>query len=95
MRLTNKLIHDITKILIHYGDDHQKDKTREELCELECAIFQEKEMDGSKEHVLEEIADVYVMLEQLKKIYHFTDMQVIEIKEQKVKRQHGRMEKER
>lgn len=94
MKLTNKLIHDITKILLHYGTKHQKGKAREELCELENAIFEESLLNCSHDHVKEEIADVYVMLEQLKKIYHFTDMEIKEVMEFKVKRQLERMEKE-
>ena len=91
MKLTNKLVHDITRILLHYGATHQKNKAREELCELDEAIFEEVSLNGSHDHVKEEIADVYVMLEQLKKIYHFTDMEIMEIMEYKVKRQLERM----
>lgn len=95
MRLQNKLLHDIRKILLHYGSAHQKNKAREELLELECAIFQEMNMDGTREHVKEEIADVYVMLEQLKCIYHFTDMEIAEVMKFKVNRQLERIENEK
>ena len=84
MKLTNKLNHDITRLLLHYGPESQKQKSIEELNELIEAI----ENDSN---VCEEIADVYVMLEQLKRIYKINDMEVVEIMKTKVKRQHKRI----
>lgn len=89
MRIKNKTYHDITKILLNYGDVNQKYKTIEELQELIEAIH-----EGEREHIKEEIADVYVMLEQLKKIYRMTDAEVIEVMEYKVNRQLGRIRNE-
>lgn len=89
MRIKNKTYHDITKILLNYGDVNQKNKTIEELQELIEAIH-----EGEREHIKEEIADVYVMLEQLKKIYRMTDAEVIEVMEYKVNRQLWRIRNE-
>ena len=55
------------QILQHYGILHQKSKTIEELAELIVAL-QKDILNGKKEHsraVLEEIADVHIMLTQL------------------------------
>lgn len=54
-------------ILNHYGIMHQKSKTIEELAELIVAL-QKDILEGKEEHsraVLEEIADVHIMLTQL------------------------------
>ena len=55
------------QILSHYGMIHQKSKTIEELAELIVAL-QKDILEGKKNHsraVLEEIADVHIMLTQL------------------------------
>lgn len=55
------------KILDHYGILHQKSKTIEELAELIVAL-QKDILEGKEQHsraVLEEIADVHIMLTQL------------------------------
>lgn len=59
---------DLTRqILQHYGILHQKSKTIEELAELIVAL-QKDLLSGKEEHsraVLEEIADVHIMIAQL------------------------------
>lgn len=55
------------QILNHYGMQHQKSKTIEELAELIVAL-QKDVLEGKESHsmaVLEEIADVHIMLTQL------------------------------
>lgn len=55
------------QILRHYGIMHQKSKTIEELAELIVAL-QKDILEGKEQHsraVLEEIADVHIMLTQL------------------------------
>lgn len=55
------------KILQHYGMQHQKAKAIEELAELIVAL-QKDVLESKEEHsraVLEEIADVHIMLTQL------------------------------
>jgi hypothetical protein len=55
------------QILNHYGMQHQKAKAIEELAELIVAL-QKDILDGKENHsraVLEEIADVHIMLTQL------------------------------
>lgn len=59
---------DLTRqILQHYGIMHQKSKAIEELAELIVAL-QKDILEGKEQHsraVLEEIADVHIMLTQL------------------------------
>ena len=55
------------QILNHYGMQHQKAKAIEELAELIVAL-QKDVLEGKESHsmaVLEEIADVHIMLTQL------------------------------
>lgn len=58
-------------LIDHYGTKKQQDIAIEELAELQKAIikYRREPSDKAKEAVVEEIADVQVMLEQLKIIY--------------------------
>ena len=69
---------DVLKIINHYGVDNQKRKFSEETNELRDAIVEYetlKEYVGGaklkqiKEHIIEELADVMVMVEQFKLYY--------------------------
>ena len=57
------------KIVEHYGELHQMYKAVEELSELQTVIVQEANENGKIPvgKIIEEIADVYVMLAQLEK----------------------------
>ena len=59
------------KIIEHYGNNHQRYKAAEELSELQTLILQDANQNGKvpQNRIIEEIADVYVMLSQLKVIY--------------------------
>lgn len=84
------------QILSHYGIMHQKSKTIEELAELIVAL-QKDILDGKESHsmaVLEEIADVHIMLTQL--LDDEGDRTTVSlIVEKKLKRQIRRIEKEK
>ena len=60
---------DIAKILNHYGRIQQMNKTLEELAELQVAIAHE----DKKEKVLEELADVHVMAEQVRLMWSINE----------------------
>lgn len=84
------------KILHHYGLQHQKAKTIEELGELIVALQKDllAETEGLSPEVLEEIADVHIMITQL--LDDEADKtQVSLIVSRKLKRQIRRIEKER
>lgn len=59
------------KIIEKYGENHQRYKTVEELSELQTLIVQDANQNGKVAigRIVEEIADVYVMLKQLMLIY--------------------------
>lgn len=52
-----------------YGKANQVDKTIEEMSELTKALLKERHSNGSVDDIIEEIADVYIMLVQLTMIY--------------------------
>lgn len=80
-------------ILKHYGITEQVSKLKEECRELIEAADGYINGTDSKAHFLEEMADVEVMLDQMKLHFNAHD-KVDEIKRFKVKRQLGRMERE-
>ena len=62
----------VARIARHYGLGHQLAKTREELLELLVAILKlrlakwlGKDTTSQEQHVLEEMADVRIMLDQI------------------------------
>ena len=81
------------QVLRHYGVIHQKSKTIEELAELIVAL-QKDLLDGKEKHsraVLEEIADVKIMLMQM--LFDEDDEEFVEkIMRQKLDRQLRRIE---
>lgn len=84
----------IEKAIRHYGRQHQQIKAAEELGELQTAIL--KGLDGRLDfnNLMEEIADVEIVLAQLKRI-HFIDPDKLEtIKIEKLLRLKNRMEVE-
>lgn len=54
------------KAISHYGAKHQMFKTVEELAELSAALMKYNLEGHGKLNVLEEVADVIVMIEQLR-----------------------------
>jgi hypothetical protein len=84
------------QILSHYGMLHQKSKATEELAELIVAL-QKDILKGKEEHsraVLEEIADVHIMLTQL--LDDESDKTMVSlIVDKKLKRQIRRIEAEK
>ena len=85
----------ISLILEHYTHREQKIKTVEELTELSEIILQDynkKEISTNK--VLEEIADVEIMLEQLRRIYGLSRATISLKINQKLKRQLERINAE-
>ena len=57
------------KVINHFGISEQKVKAIEELGELIVALSKSLNGKASYEDVVTEIADVYIMVEQLKLIY--------------------------
>lgn len=87
----------IKKIAIHYGYDRQSIKLIEEMAELQQAICKHREStdkDKTLENIKSEIADVYVVFEQVKYLLNIKDEDIEEIKDYKINRQLLRMKSE-
>lgn len=82
-------------ILDHYGIEHQKAKTIEELAELIVALQKNllSDTDDLSKEVLEEIADVEIMILQLLS-YKGDFLKVCEIMDRKIERQLNRIKEE-
>ena len=77
---------ELIQIIAYYGEKHQKNKAIEELLELASAIY-----GNDKENVIEEIADVLIMIEQMQLIFGITNDDIQKVKEFKIKRTLERM----
>lgn len=87
----------IKKIALHYGYDVQSIKLIEETSELQQAICKHRESkDKAKtlKDIKSEIADVYVLLDQMKYLLNIKDEELEELKDFKINRQLLRMKVE-
>lgn len=87
----------IKKIAIHYGYDRQSIKLIEEMAELQQAICKHRESTDKVKTFIDiksEIADVLVVLDQMKYLLNIKDEELEEIKEYKINRQLLRMNNE-
>lgn len=93
---------DLLKIIEHYGLWEQLKYIQTEYYELTEAIFDKEYVEYSyfggedryKNHVVEEIADIMVMLKQFQYHYEITDKEVEKVMKYKIKRQLERIENE-
>lgn len=92
------------KIINHYGIKHQLKYIHSEYFELDEAItqreYQTKEkksyelVEFEKAHIIEEIADIEVMLDQFKAYYDIGQEEINKVKDYKIKRQLERIKNE-
>jgi NTP pyrophosphatase (non-canonical NTP hydrolase) len=80
----------ILKALDHFGDKSQISKAIEEMAELTTELARQQNSKGMSINIIEEIADVAIMLEQLK--YIFGEPLVSVHIERKLKRLEGRID---
>lgn len=95
---------ELLKIINHYGIKHQLKYIHSEYFELDEAItqreYQAKDkkpyelIEFEKAHIIEEIADIEVMLDQFKAYYDIGQEEINKVKDYKIKRQIERIEKE-
>ena len=78
-------------ILNAYGSRAQMIKCCEELSELSTAILHHVNKGENHEAILEEMADVYIMLEQLKSMIPYDEAALDKQIEFKLTRQLGRL----
>lgn len=74
----------LQEIINYFGEDNQKLKAIEELSELTIAIIDAK--NDKTENLIEEIADVEIMIRQLKMIYKIDKAEVKKAKQLKIER---------
>ena len=80
-------------IIDTYGYEKQSRKAMEELGELTVAInkYIDNPLEGNFDNLIEEIADVEIMLEQLKIMHNIEIHKIIKIKKEKIDRELGRI----
>jgi hypothetical protein len=74
-------------ILNAYDSTAQKMKCCEELAELETALLKHINKGGNTDEILEEMADVYIMLEQVRYMMPFGETDLNEAIDYKLDRQ--------
>ncbi len=86
---------DIKKIANRYGLRKQLRQTVEEMAELTQVICKTEryDMDTVRDHLVEEVADVSIMIDQI--VYLLGDNMIAKIRDEKIKRQLERIENER
>ncbi len=82
----------LLKAIKTFGIDAQLDMVVEEMSELTKEICKKKRGKDNRVEIIEEIADVYIMLEQLKIICNISQKEIQNIAEVKVKRLNERLE---
>lgn len=82
------------KAIANYGREHQMDKAVEELGELLTEVARYRQDVGRKNALVGEMADVTIMLEQLKIIAGISDEYLEDVISYKLGRLAGRMEAE-
>lgn len=84
----------VRETIEHYGKELQSIVAMEECSELIQSVSKELRGISDKDHLAEEIADVYICLELLKQMYEITDDDIQEWIDVKQKRAVKRMESE-
>lgn len=86
---------EVETIAEHFGMDNQMIKTAEELSELIqviCKIQAEGITIESYQNLVEEVADVEIMLERIKYLHEIPESEIEETKKEKIERTIGRHE---
>ena len=83
------------KAIETYGADLQKQVAIEEMAELTKEICKDFRGKGNREHMLEEIVDVSIMLEQLQIMYDMSSSEMLRAIDSKVKRLEERLKGEK
>lgn len=77
MGTIQQLLNDVnTEAILHYGIEKQSVVCMEELAELTQQVSKQLRGKGDKNHLAEEMADVYICLDMLKKMYNIDPEQL-------------------
>ena len=82
----------LLKIIDKFGINNQQRKLAEEVFELNEAITKHEALGGQYKHIVEELADVMVMLKQFQYYYDIEQEEIEEICKQKIDRTIDRIE---
>lgn len=74
-----------------FGNHAQIDMAVEEMCELTKELLKHRRFNDNRCKIVEEMADVYIMLEQLKIIFGIEEIELGIESEYKLQRLHERM----
>ena len=75
----------------HYGKEEQLHQLMEECCELAMEANHSVRKGSLTVNLISEIADVEIMLSQIKYLFNIADDDIEEVKEAKINRQLQRM----
>lgn len=76
----------LQQIINHYGHESQKAMLFEEMAELQKEVCKELRGKGDIQHIAEELADVYIMIQQMQLIYGITDEKIEQVVQKKIER---------
>ncbi len=82
----NKLNEFLSYVIDRFTPVHQLDIAIEEMSELTKEICKYKRGFDNRENIIEEMADVFIMLRQLKLIFNITDKELHNAELAKIKR---------
>lgn len=82
----------LLKIINYYGVDNQQRKLEEEVFELQQAISLERYGEDDKDHIIEEIGDVFNLLDQFVYYYELDVSKIVYSRMEKIDRTLGDIE---
>lgn len=82
------------KIITYYGIRNQLKKLSEEVYEFQEAVLMDDSGEEALKHIIEEYADVELILEQFKEYYELNNVDIVEMKVKKAMRTLERIEKD-
>lgn len=74
------------KIITYYGLRNQLKKLSEEVYEFQEAVLMDDSGEEALKHIIEEYADVELVLEQFKEYYELSNVDIVEMKVKKAMR---------
>lgn len=91
--MTNQEIFDTyNKAIALYGEEAQKLMAIEEMSELTKEICKDFRGKLDREHLIEEMADVLITLDQMLLMYEISDKEIQQMRERKIERLKERLE---
>lgn len=82
----------LTKVIRYYGYESQIRMMFEEMAELQKELCKRMRGENNRNHIIEEIADVEIMLDQITIMFEIDWLEVAEIREEKIARLKKRIE---